>query len=72
MPAACREELHALLEDGALCGLPDRVWELRKRALLLDDARHPGRHLTLLWDDPTAPSPDFDAGHRLRPPQRAR
>jgi hypothetical protein len=64
--------LRALLASSPLIRLPDRVWELRKQASQTEDEAHPGRHLTLLWDDPTRVSPDFDPGYRLRPPRKKR
>lgn len=65
-------ELESLLKSGGLFRLLDHVWDLRKRALLQEDQAHTGRHLTLLWDDPTAPSPDFDDRLRLRAPRQKR
>jgi hypothetical protein len=53
-------------------GLPERVWDLRKKAHQVKDDRHPGRHLTLLWDDPTRLSPDFDPKYKLRPARKKR
>jgi hypothetical protein len=53
-PDAHRDELRRLLEGGELLHLPDRVLDLRKKAQWKkNDPSHAGRHLTLLWDDPT-------------------
>jgi vWA-MoxR associated protein C-terminal domain/Domain of unknown function (DUF4062) len=70
-PAAVRAALTSVLAAGTPANLPDRVWRLRKQALRSADAAHLGRHITLLWDDPTRPSPDFEPGARLRPPARS-
>jgi hypothetical protein len=59
-----------LFGSEALGRLPDRVWCLRKEAHRSGDSGHAGRHLTLLWDDPTRASPDFASKNRLRPPGR--
>ena len=70
--AAVREELSVLLDVEPFRRLPDRVWELRKRAACCKaDELHLGRHLSLLWDDPSRASPDFDAQYRLQAPAPA-
>jgi hypothetical protein len=50
-----REVLDDLLADG-LQRLPAKVAAYRRRAAIAaaddENARHPGRHLTVLWDDP--------------------
>jgi hypothetical protein len=61
--------LNALVHGTTLGSLPERVWDERKRALQTGDLDHSGRHLTLLWDDPTRTSPDFDPAQQLRAPQ---
>lgn len=61
------EEFVRLLGECPLGKLPDRVRQFRQAAVGAD-AHHPGRHLTLLWDDPARLPPDFDPQHRLRPP----
>ena len=68
--ASTREALLDLLGHEPFGRLPDRVWELRKQATRSEDSGHIGRHLSLLWDDPTRTSPDFETGHRLRAPSR--
>jgi hypothetical protein len=65
-----REALLDLLGRDPLGRLPDRVWEARRQAIPSKDERHIGRHLSLLWDDPSRPSPDFEDNHRLRAPSR--
>jgi hypothetical protein len=67
-PASARSRLSALVGDEELPRLPDRVWDLRKEALVTADALHIGRHTTLLWDDPRRVSPDFDEKYRFRAP----
>jgi hypothetical protein len=70
--AAVREALTALLDVGPFRRLPDRVWDLRKRAACSGAVDHDlGRHLTLLWDDPSRSSPDFDSKHRFQAPTPA-
>jgi hypothetical protein len=68
--AAARAEFARLLGQEPLSMLPDRVWELRRQAVRSPDRDHLGRHLTLLWDDPSRRSPDFEETHRLRTPSR--
>ena len=68
--AAARAEFARLLGQEPLSQLPDRVWQLRRQAARSSDRGHLGHHLTLLWDDPTRRSPDFDETHRLRTPSR--
>jgi hypothetical protein len=68
--AAARAEFARLLGQEPLSLLPDRVWQLRRQAARSPDHGHLGHHLTLLWDDPTRRSPDFDETHRLRSPSR--
>jgi hypothetical protein len=68
-----RETLAALLDVEPFGRLPDRVWDLRKQGAArmdLDDL-HLGRHLSLLWDDPSRTSPDFEPKHRLQAPTPA-
>jgi hypothetical protein len=68
-----RTRLAELLHDRPFPQLPDRVWELRKRAACTRAEDEPiGRHLTLLWDDPSRTSPDFDPRHRLQAPTPTR
>jgi hypothetical protein len=69
-PPMVRAALADVLTSGPPANLPDRVWALRKQALRSPDATHMGRHITLLWDDPTRPSPDFEPGAKLLPPGR--
>jgi hypothetical protein len=69
-PAASRAEFARLLGQEPLSLLPDRVWQLRRQAARSADRGHLGHHLTLLWDDPTRRSPDFDETNRLRTPSR--
>jgi hypothetical protein len=61
------EEFARLLGECPLGRLPSRVQQFRQSAVD-GDPHHPGRHLTLLWDDPARLPPDFDPRHRLRPP----
>jgi hypothetical protein len=58
-----------LVRDVCLGDLPDRVWTLRKDALVSRAEQHPGKAVSILWDDPTHTSPDFDPGNQLRAPQ---
>jgi hypothetical protein len=60
-----------MLDSASLHELPDRVWDLRRRAAAEPDQAHAGRHLTLLWDDPTRISPDHEPKYRLQPPTPA-
>jgi hypothetical protein len=70
--AVVREELSTLLDVEPFRRLPDRVWDLRKRAACCKaDDPHLGRHLSLLWDDPSRASPDFDPKYRLQAPTPA-
>jgi hypothetical protein len=69
-PTSLRTEFARLLGQEPMARLPDRVWELRKAAVRSADELHLGRHLSLLWDDPARPSPDFDEKYRLRAPAR--
>jgi hypothetical protein len=70
--AVVREALDALLDVEPFRRLPDRVWDLRKQAARTKaDDPHLGRHLSLLWDDPSRTSPDFDPQHRLQAPTSA-
>jgi hypothetical protein len=69
--AAVREAMTELVEAEPFHRLPDRVWDLRKRGASGGDEVHLGRHLTLLWDDPTRTAPDFDPKYRLQPPTPA-
>jgi hypothetical protein len=68
-----REALAALLDVEPFRRLPDRVWDLRKQAAARTepDDHHLGRHLSLLWDDPSRTSPDFEPKHRLQAPTPA-
>jgi hypothetical protein len=65
-PANCG--LKGLVHGESLSGLPDWVWNLRRQAVSSADVCHAGRHVTLLWDDPTRLSPDYDPEQQLRPP----
>jgi hypothetical protein len=70
--AVVREALDALLDVEPFRRLPDRVWDLRKQAARTDpNDPHLGRHLSLLWDDPSRTSPDFDPQYRLQAPTPA-
>jgi hypothetical protein len=70
--AGVRDALTGLLDTEPFRKLPDRIWNLRKRAACSsDDDLHLGRHLTLLWDDPSRPSPDFEPNHRFQAPTSA-
>ncbi|WP_328431671.1 VMAP-C domain-containing protein [Streptomyces sp. NBC_00453] len=50
-PQEFREVLDGLLDEG-LQRLPAKVAAYRRRAAIDEDSAHPGRHLTVLWDDP--------------------
>jgi hypothetical protein len=76
-PTAVRAELSRLFGDDPVLELPERigqlpesVWRLRKDAVARGDKAHLGRHVSLLWDDPTRRSPDFEQKHQLRPPAK--
>ncbi len=49
-----------LVHEKLLMALPDRVWDFRREAEAQEDPAHPGRHLTLLWDNPMRVSPDLE------------
>jgi hypothetical protein len=65
---AFRSLLCGLVGDEALPRLPDRVWNLRKAAVCAADMLHPGRHVSLVWDDPRRVPPDFDDKYRFTAP----
>src|SRR5262249_8071675 len=52
--------------------LPDRVRELRQQAPGTEDTSNPGRHVSLLYDDPGRTPPDYAPDQQLRPPQPTR
>lgn len=62
--ARFKNELIELLEDGRLAELPKLVLDIRRRP----GSDLPGRHLTLLWDDPTRRP---EAGFQLEAPTRS-
>lgn len=64
-PGPAAAALSALFDQAPLGSLPDRV---RRARLEAADDDHPGRHLTLLWDDPDRLPPDLDPRNALRPP----
>jgi hypothetical protein len=68
--ATSSDELLGLLGHEPFGKLPDLIWDKRKEAIRSGDDQHLGRHLTLIWDAPSRPSPDFDSSHRLRAPSR--
>ena len=43
------------LGEGSLRDLPAKVMNLRREAAVSEASDHVGRHVTLLWDDPTRP-----------------
>jgi hypothetical protein len=49
-----REAVAAIVADGAVVHLPQRITALRREALRQpgEPHSHPGRHVALLWDDP--------------------
>lgn len=55
-------EMQALIEEmldkHKLSQLPEAVRQLRKDAMKVSDPLHVGRHLTLMWDDPTKLPPE--------------
>lgn len=53
------ERLKGLVDGACLGGLPGRVLSERQEGSSSEEESHPGRHLTLLWDDPTRECPDF-------------
>jgi hypothetical protein len=67
---ASTRALRELVEGKCLKHLPEEVWEQRRRAAGEPD--HVGRHITLLWDDPTRPFPDFEPMSPCTTPQQRR
>jgi hypothetical protein len=59
MPAAVLQ-IAAMATGDPLAELADRVLSARETAYASADEAHPSRHITVLWDDPERPPPDYD------------
>ncbi len=71
IPEALRSHLVSLVGELPLAELIDRVWKLRRQAVGAGEPGHPGKHLSLLWDDPSRLPPEYEPQYRFRAPGKS-